>query len=232
MKRTAAVVALAVIAIGCSSGNKVQGGLGASSSASTARGKPLPESLSDVEAATEDVIDQVDAGGMWPAIVKAAADISAAWESYKPQGKLDRADDKVVSEMDAFIAQLSASAAAQDAATTEQAANDVSRDLIEVFALYDIGHPIQIARLDVIGRQIVIDVKRGDIVAAASQVAAAQTQYQAIKEDIQSRSADVDDSTEDTLDAMQSAADKSDAATLTSEAKAFLEIVDDMERLY
>lgn len=120
----------------------------------------LPKPLDIIEAQAEDVIDVVPAG-QWERV---AADVTAvvdAWRAYRPRAAGDGADQSLASRFDSALADLRASAAGKRADQTMQAANDLSAVTVELFALYDIGRPVDIGRLDVIGRQIAFDAGHG-----------------------------------------------------------------------
>jgi hypothetical protein len=198
---------------------------------STASGRTLPESLVTLEEAAEDIIDQVP-GANWEKIDTDVADMAEAWQQYEAQAAADGASQDRITELDAALTRLAEVAGAKDGPATAQAANDVSRPIVELFALYDIGPPVQVGRLDVIGRQIVLAVDAGDLSAASDEVANAQAEWDAIAKDVSPRDRDVAAEIDATIDALRTAAENGDSAALTTNADALLELVDAVEVLY
>src|SRR5690349_10080916 len=118
---------------------------------------PLPNSLITIEAAAEDIIDFAPSGN-WDKIGKDVTDIEAAWKTYQPQADGAGAPKEIQTAMDSALAKLKAGSASRDASATMQGSNDVSAAVVELFALYNPKIPADIGRLDVLERQVILDV--------------------------------------------------------------------------
>lgn len=192
----------------------------------------VPKPLADIEAQAEDIVDKV-AVGDWAAVTQDVSTMRTDWAAYAPTAP---SAGVPVATSDAFTAaldRLGTAAAAQDAAGTAQAANDASGATVEMLARYDLGHPVEIGRLDVLGRQVVIDAGKGDFSAATAQIHQAERQLAAVQPSLAAQGGDqVLAQTRATLAEMQRMADAKDGAGLTTQAKVLLEVVDGMERLY
>lgn len=218
-------VALAAWAAGCGSGND--------DGTDAARRTRVPDRLNSIEEATEDIIDIVPAN-RWNDIAKDVREIDSSWSSYQDRAVDDGADADLVARLTESLTNLRAAAGAQKGPETAQAANDVSAATVELFGLYKTGRPIDIGRLDVLGRQVVLDVERGDLGAASAEVTKVDSIWKGgLRDDVvahQGRA--VADRTDTVLTAIDRAAASADGSTLVGQTKVFLEEVDAMERLY
>jgi len=198
----------------------------------TSTGQPVPKPLDELEAQSEDLIDIVP-GGKWNQVAGDVTTIDTAWTAYQPRGTADGAPPAVLSGMATAVGALDAASRAQDPTGTMQAANDLSAGVVELYGLYDIGRPVGIGRLDVIGRQIVLDAAAKEQAKVQQQIAAATAQVAALESDLADHDGKkVIDQSHDLLTAMTAAAAKQDYATVTAKANEFLEAVDSMEALY
>jgi hypothetical protein len=202
----------------------------AAANTATATLAPVPDALASLEAGAEDVIDLVPDGG-WANITREVDGMRTTWDGFRATAS--RVDASMADRIDRALAALADAAKAKAGAGTAQAANDVSAPLVELLAHYALGHPVQVGRLDVIGRQIVIDADGRDLAAAGMQVAAARAEWTAVRADILAHDgAKVSARAEASLEALQRALDARDATTVSRKAAELLEIVDAMEGLY
>jgi len=192
----------------------------------------VPNSLQTIEAAAEDIIDFAPSGN-WDKISADVTDIAEAWKSYQPQAGKDGASQEIQDAMMSAIAQLQTASEAKDSAATMQASNDVSAAVVEMFALYHPKVPAEIGRLDVLERQVILDVAAKDYTAAETNFANTKSVWEKVKPSVlEHNGKEVAAEFETSLAAQGSALDAKDDATLTNEAKNGLEIVDAMEQLY
>src|SRR5262245_33499607 len=140
----------------------------------------VPNSLQTIEAAAEDIIDFAPSGN-WDQIGKDVTDISNAWKSYQPQAGKDGASQELQDAMNSAIEKLQTASAAKDAATTMQGSNDVSAAVVEMFALYNTKVPVDIGRLDVLERQVILDVAAKDYSAAETSLAKTKSAWEEAK---------------------------------------------------
>jgi hypothetical protein len=192
----------------------------------------VPNNLQTIEGAAEDIIDFASSGN-WDKITTDVTNIANAWKAYQPLAGQAGASQELQDAMTSALAQLQAASASKDAAATMQASNDVSAAVVEMFALYSPKIPADIGRLDVIGRQVILDVGRQDYPAAEASLARAKSAWQSVKSSVLEHNGQaVADKFEASLATITSALAAQDAAALTSEARNLLEIVDELERLY
>jgi len=198
----------------------------------TSTGQPVPKPLDELEAQSEDIIDIVP-GGRWDGVASDVATVDSSWTTYQPQAQADGAPAAILSRMAAAVTALDAASKGKQATATMQAANDLSAGVVELYGLYDVGRPVGIGRLDVIGRQIVFDAAAKDQAKVTQQIATAKAQVAALTSDLEDHDGKkVVDEADGQLAAMTAAAAKLDYATVTKNANDFLETVDAMESLY
>lgn len=205
----------------------------ATSNGSTRTAGAVPDPLNTIEAQAEDIIDIVPAD-RWDGVATDVQTVQANWATYREQALNDGAARDLAARFDQALSDLQTAAQARQPADTMQAANDLSAATVELFGLYDTTHPVDIGRLDVIGRQIVLDADRQDLKAAGVQLDRALGIWDGgLRADIVGHQGQtVADQTEATLAALQTAKADKDFATLTTQAKVLLEVVDAMEGLY
>lgn len=192
----------------------------------------LPNSLVTIEAAAEDIIDFAPSGN-WDKISSDVTDIDNAWKSYEPQAEKDGASPAIQEAMTSALAKLEAASASKDASATMQGSNDVSAAVVELFALYSPKVPADIGRLDVLERQVILDVAAKDYSAAMTSLAKTKSVWEEVKPTVLAHNGkDVAAQFEASLNAQESALNGKDDATLTNEARDGLEIVDALEGLY
>ena len=198
----------------------------------TANPGTVPSSLVTIEAAAEDIIDFAPSGG-WEKIDKDVTDIENAWKAYQPQADQAGASKEIQDAMTSALARLETASASKDASGTMQGSNDVSAAVVELFALYSPKVPADIGRLDVLERQVILDVAAKDYSAAMKSLAKTKSAWEEVKPTVLDHDGkEVAAQFEASLTAQESALNAKDDATLTKEARDGLEIVDALEGLY
>ncbi|HEY0606702.1 MAG TPA: hypothetical protein VGD58_27535, partial [Herpetosiphonaceae bacterium] len=129
----------------------------------------VPDPLQTIEEAAEDMIDRAPSGG-WDKINADVTAVADAWKAYQPQATGDGATQAQQDALASALAQLQTASAAKDAAVTMQSANDLSAAVIDLFALYNPAVPADIGRLDVLERQVILDVAANNFTAAAESL--------------------------------------------------------------
>ena len=192
----------------------------------------VPNSLQTIEAAAEDIIDFAPSGN-WDKINKDVTDIETAWTSYELQAENDGASQQLQDMMNSAIVELKDASASKDPATTMQGSNDVSAAVVELFALYHPTIPVDIGRLDVLERQVILDVSAQDYAAAQKSLAQTKAVWDDVKALVlEHNGKEVAADFEASLAAQESALDTKNVETLTTEAQNALELVDSLEQLY
>ena len=192
----------------------------------------VPNSLVTIEAAAEDIIDFAPSGN-WDKIGVDVTDIENAWKSYQPQASQDGASKEIQDAMRSALADLETASASKDASATMQGSNDVSAAVVELFALYTPKVPADIGRLDVLERQVILDVAAKDYSAATKSLAKTKSVWEEVKPSVlEHNGKDVAAQFEASLTTQESALKAKDDAALTNEARNGLEIVDTLEGLY
>lgn len=192
----------------------------------------VPDSLHTIEEQAEDIIDRVPGGG-WDQINTAVTAMTTAWKAYEPQADDDGASQELQVAMTSALDQLQTASQAKDPAATMQAANDVSAAVIELFALYNPQIPADIGRLDVLERQVILDVAAQNHDAALATLNVIKTTWEKVKPTVMEHNGeDVIAEFEASLATQESALSANDDAALTNEAKLALELVDALEDVF
>ncbi len=192
----------------------------------------VPEPLSTIEAQAEDIIDVVP-GGNWGQVASDVAAVAKAWQAYGTQAASDKVPQPFQEALTAALDRLQKAAAAKKAAGTMQAANDLSAAVNDLFTVYHPARPADLGRLDVLERQVTLDVAANDLTAAADSLAKANAVWARLKPVILAHNGtDAATRFESSLTAQQKALDEENASTLATEAKNSLEVVDVLENLF
>jgi hypothetical protein len=192
----------------------------------------VPEPLSTIEAQAEDIID-VAPGGNWEQVTADVAAISAAWQAYATQAANDHAPQPFQDALTAAFDDLQKSSSAKNAEETMQAANDLSAALIDLYTLYRPATPADLGRLDVLGRQVILDVAADDFAAAADNLAKTNAVWGRLKPVILAhKGADVATRFEKSLATQAEALNTKNTSALTTEANNGLQLVDALEQLF
>jgi hypothetical protein len=232
IRRVAAVACAAVAAIGAIGAAAAPAGAEPAVSVADAPSSDAPpKPLLTIEEQAEDIIDRAP-GKQWARIAKDVTKIKMARAAYQARASADGIAPNVLDEFDSAFGRLTAAAKAKQVEDTLQAANDVSGATVDLFSSYDIGHPVQIARLDVIGRQIGFDLAKDDRTGVQSQIENAKTQWAAIRDEISTRSSAVGQQVDGTLAALDEADASNTTGLLKAEVRVLLETIDALEQLY
>ena len=114
-----------------------------------------------------------------------------------------------------------------------QGSNDVSAAVVELFALYGPKVPADIGRLDVLERQVILDVAAKDYAAATKSLATTMSVWREVKPSVlEHNGKDVAAQFDASLEIQAVAVDSKNDEQLTNEARNGLEIVDALEGLY
>ena len=192
----------------------------------------VPSSLQTIEAAAEDIIDFASSGN-WDKINADLTDIEQAWMSYQSQADNDGASQEIRDAMISALADLKTASASKGASATLQGSNDISAAVVELFALYNPKVPADIGRLDVLERQVILDLTAKDYAAAEASLARAKSVWEQVKPSVSEHNGkNVTAEFDASLATQESALNATDDTALRSEASNALEIVDEMEQLY
>lgn len=193
---------------------------------------PLPKALTAIEGEAEDIIDSVP-GGNWKKISGVVAEVAGHWAKYQQQATKDGLPAAQQEAFAGALTKLQASATAKHPANTMQAANDLSAVVMDLFDAYECRVPTDIGRLDVLERQVVLDVAAKNFVAVEASLNKTQILWTQVKPAVLAhKGAKVAARFEANLAAQTKALAAKNSAQLTAAAKQGLETVDDLEKLF
>lgn len=192
----------------------------------------VPEELMVIEEQAEDIFDFAPRGN-WQRINEDITKVQTAWTEWKQAAGTG---NTIAALQDAFTRafdHLQAAVADQDQADTLQAANDLSAAVIDLFDLYQPPIPTDIGRLDVLGRQIILDVAAGDWAKAEQTLASTNEVWSRAKASVlEHQGAEVAGQYDTSLQVQADLLKAKDDMKLTTEANNGLELVDALERVY
>jgi len=191
----------------------------------------VPQPVLSIEGDAEDAIDMVFAG-KWDRVAADAESISTDWTEFAASSEGSGVTDEQRREMDEATADLSAAAEAKDELAARQAANDVSKVIVDVFDLFDFKIPSDVGRLDWLERQVIIDADRDDWEAIAVDIDQTRETFDRVKPDVVAEGGE-----EEARDFEASIVKQGELAAahdraIVDEANIALELVDALESVY
>jgi hypothetical protein len=106
---------------------------------------------------TDSVIEQVSAGN-WDQAATHIAAITNIWVTYKPKGARDSIRPSAIDSLEKSLEGLRSSAKARQSLTARQAANDLAGRVLDVIVLYPPDMPVGVNWLEILERQLLIDL--------------------------------------------------------------------------
>jgi hypothetical protein len=227
MRLTSAAIAVATVA--ACGGHGAEPDAALLQDAKARRG--IPQAVLDFESLAEDTYDTALSGNL-AAVQKAAGALSDSWKKLRKTVVHDGLKDASVRALDRSVARLSSlSETNTDSVELARAANAVSDTMDDVFALYHPKVPPEILSLDFLGREIVLDCKATDAVAAARDLKTLEKEWAGLRPKvIKAGGSTIATDLDDVLRAARRALSGSDWAALQKQAEAALELVDSMEK--
>jgi hypothetical protein len=191
----------------------------------------VPQTVLAIEGSAEDAIDQVFAG-RWDRVSSDAGSLAENWNEFLASSDASGVSTDQRGTMEKAISDLAGAAQSQDALAARQAANEVSKVIVDIFDLFEHQVPSDIGRLDWEERQVIIDVDRADWNAVAADLALMRQTFNRARPGViaaggEKEAADFEASLneQDRLAAAQDSA-------IIDEANVALELVDDLEGVY
>ncbi|MFN8566890.1 MAG: hypothetical protein U0Z44_05065 [Kouleothrix sp.] len=195
-----------------------------------AQPQAVPTPLTTIEAQAEDIIDVV-AAGSWGQASNDVAAAATAWQAY--QAGNNSVPKPLQDALAAALARLQQTTAAKQTGATLQAANDLSAAVADLFMVYQPVLPADLGWLDVLDRQVRLDVAANDLTAAADSLARAGAVWARVKPAVLAhKGADAAAQFEASLAAQQQALAAKNRAALAAEAEHALALVDTLEGLF
>jgi len=228
-----AIFLLALIAVSCGDSDDSKQGeqpTRTEQQAPEERGS-VPQTILDIESDAEDAIDRVFDARL-DRVSTDAGSLSDSWKEFLASSEASGVSADQSGTMDKAISELAAAAQSQDALAARQAANNVSKVVVDLFDLFEDKVPSDIGRLDWQERQVLIDVDRADWTAVTSDLAQLRQTFNRAKPGVlaaggERQAADFEASLSE-QDRLAAAKD----ASIADEANVALELVDDLEGVF
>ncbi len=195
--------------------------------ADTTTARAMPTSFEKAEGLAEDIQDDIQNRG-WSA---AAAKISGL-RSLRDSIAATQAAQASLASYTRALDSLAAAVRSRSRYPALEAANHIGRTLNAMMARYATAVPIDVASMDVAGRDGLYDAQQGHWRAAGQAVAEMQQSYGAVRSHVKQKAPAVDGRITTELAAMRQAIQSRSASRFTAAAKRFLDDVDNVERMY
>lgn len=213
----------------------VLAGCGATQAADGAGSDPagVPAALLDLESRAESAYDHAIAGASTEVVIDADR-IAEAWKSYRPQAVEEGLSTTTLTELDAAVAGLLASALGpSEPVALGRTANRISGSMDQLFELHDPVVPPDIIELDYLGREIALDGMDANVARAAADVDALTARWALVRVRVEDAGgAREATSFEESLSAIRTAVAAADGATITAQANELLDRVDGLEGVF
>lgn len=198
---------------------------GASAPAATTAGT-VPTPLEAAEGLAEDVQTDI-AGSNWTAAAANAKELQNT-----AAGVVSAAGPGASAAYRAAVDSLAAQVGRRDRAASLVSANAVSRDLVRMFVAFHPKVPVQVAYMDVAGRDVVYAAERGDWSAATRAVQELRTNYDAVQAHVSASNPALANRVAGELQQVADAVQGKNAAEAKRTGNVLLEEVDLIEKTY
>lgn len=194
-------------------------------------GGTVPQAVLSIEGEAEDAIDTVYQAN-WDKVRADAEAISTNWGELIASPASEGVTDSQRASMDEAIADLRNAVDAKDELLARQAANDVSKVVVDVFDLFEFNIPSDIGRLDWMERQVIIDADRHDWPAVLTDLSQIRETFGRVRSNIVAAGGEGEVvEFDDSLNKQDRLAASEDGG-IVEEANIALELVDNLERVY
>ncbi len=198
-----------------------------SAAAAPAPGVPMPASLEKAEGLAQDIQDDIQ-NGSWAAAQSKLSGLRTLTDTLSATG----AASSNVGFYTASVDSLATAVRAHQRYPALQAANSMSRALTAMMAPYPTTVPIQVAYMDVAGRDGLYDAKQGHWGPAGDAVTEMRQNYGAVAAHVKQKSPRLDQRIRAEIAALQKAVARRSSARFSTQATKFLEDVDNVEKTY
>ena len=190
----------------------------------------IPQDLLTLEVQIEDILDVVPAGD-WAKVSEDIANVSIGWAAFQKQVAKAGASQSLQDAFSQKLEQVKIAANAKDAAATMQSTNDLTAIVVDMYDVYHPAEPTDLGRLDVLERQVILDVDNKDFAAATNTLAKVTTTWERVKPFMLAHNAaEIATQFEKSLAVQASGLKAQDGSAVKTEALNALEIVDALEK--
>lgn len=191
----------------------------------------VPSELDALESGAEDIIDYI--GSMdW---AKAEATVQAMKQDLadlEPSFKAANVPTPIVNEIRTRLTMLEAQVKAKNAYAAKVQANAITKVIPDVYDHYQVTAPTDLGRLDYLGREILLNVEKGDWTAARNTAAEVLRVWTRLKPTLNATAQKSAADFESTVNALIGDVGKKDSAATAKDANALLDKVDVLEQAY
>lgn len=192
----------------------------------------VPDTLVSIEGGAEAIFDNVSKGD-WTAVSREVKNIQSGWKQYLAQDIEEFVPMAFQKAMDQALQELQTAVTDKDILAAQQAANNVSFAVVDLFTYYNPSTPTDLGRMDALERQVLIDLEAGDLIEATDTLAQATAIWVRLRPfALAQDGVEASLPFETSLNAQVAALANEDTEAVISEVANGLELVDVMERLF
>jgi len=197
------------------------------------RPEPPPRALVLLESRAEDAFDLALAEDV-EGVLGLAEQLSGTWDGYRDRARSDGVEAEAVSALDAAIDHLVQDLeGAPSTLELARSVNAVSAPMASFYSAYQPEVPAEVLTLDYVGRELRLDAMAHDYARARTDVEAMTASWRTLRPRVVRAGGVTEAAAFDrSIDAEQRAIASERGPVLDEEARAQLELVDDLERVF
>jgi bacterioferritin len=191
----------------------------------------VPSELDALESGAEDIIDYID-NMDW---TKAESTVQAMKQDLvdlEPSFRAANVPTSIVNEIRTRLTMLEAQVKARNAYEAKVQANAITKVIPDIYDHYQVTVPTDLGRLDYLGREILLNVEKGDWTAARNTAAEVLRVWTRLKPNLNAAAQKSAADFESTVNALVGDVGRQDSVATTRDASALLDKVDVLEQAY
>lgn len=191
----------------------------------------IPSELDALESGAEDIIDQINSGD-WAQAQSTVNAMKQYLADLEPSFRAAGVPEALVNEIRTRLTMLEAQVRAKNAHAAKVQANAITRVIPDIYDHYRVTVPTDLGRLDYLGREILLNVEKGDWAAARNTAAEVLRIWTRLKPTLNAAAQKSAADFESTVNALIADVGRQDSAATTRDANALLDKVDVLEQAY
>lgn len=191
----------------------------------------VPSALDQLESGAEDIIDLIN-NKDWARAQSTVDAMEQSLADLQPSFQAANVPQSLVNEIRTRLTMLETQVKAQNAYEAKVQANAITRVIPDIFDHYRVAVPTDLGRLDYLGRELLLNVEKGDWTAARNTAAEVQRVWSRLKPMLNATAQKSAADFESTVNALSSDARNMDRTATTRDANALLDKVDVLEQAY
>ena len=191
----------------------------------------VPRELDRLESGAEDIIDYINEMN-WARAQSTVDAMEQNLARLEPSFQAANVPQSIVNEIRTRLTMLETQVKAKNAYEAKVQANAITRFIPAIYDHYQVSVPTDLGRLDYLGREILLNVEKGDWTAARNTAAEVQRIWSRLKPTLNATAQRSAADFESTVNALSNHVSNMDRTATTRDANALLDKVDVLEQAY